>query len=327
MNELPFGVMLILSLLAAALPTILYILLIWRLDIYEREPLKLLILAFLWGAVPAAMLAAIIGSILSAPFAALSARLADIASASLIAPPVEEGIKALALLGLYLWAREELDDALDGVIYGSLVGFGFAMSENVLYLMSNRGSLGEWATVVVGRTVIFGLNHAMFTSFTGAALGLAIGARGRKRRTIIVVLGFLAAVTAHFGHNFLLSVSNRLLPSLLADWAGIALILVIVFWSWWRERHWIAGELAPEVAAGVLSAEQYEAVRARRPKPESKSKARKRAWRRFYRAAVELAFAKHRQHREHPADPEQVIELRKQLVERGIDLRVHQDYM
>ena len=46
---------LIVAVLGALIPTIIYVLFIWWLDRYEKEPLWLLALAFLWGAIPAAM--------------------------------------------------------------------------------------------------------------------------------------------------------------------------------------------------------------------------------------------------------------------------------
>jgi len=311
MSDLSAGAAFGLSLLIAAIPIALYVVTVWRLDIYEREPLKLLILAFLWGAVPSALLAIIISSVLSVPLTLLPEQYYQMATASLVAPPVEEAIKGLALVGLYLWAREEFDDALDGVIYGSLIGFGFSLSENVLYLM-DTSSVSEWAAVALGRGVIFGLNHAMFTSFTGAALGIALGVSGRGRRTAIVLAGYLLAMGAHFGHNFLLSISQSIWLSLLANGVGVAVILIIIGWSWWRERHWIADGLAPEVSAGTLTQSQYEAIRSRRRKRDEKNKP-DRAWEQFYRAAVELAFAKQRQKREHPAPSEQVDTLRTHL--------------
>jgi len=312
MSDLSTGALFGLSLLVTVIPITLYVVMVWRLDIYEREPLKLLILAFFWGAVPSALLAIIISSVLSVPLTLLPEQYYQMATASLVAPPVEEAVKGLALVGLYLWAREEFDDALDGVIYGSLIGFGFSLSENVLYLMDATSSLQEWAAVAFGRGVIFGLNHAMFTSFTGAALGIALGVSGRGRRTAIVLAGYLLAMGAHFGHNFLLSISQGIWLSLLANSVGLAVILMIVGWSWWRERHWIADGLAPEVGSGTLTTSQYEAIRSRRRKRDDSNKP-DRAWERFYRAAVELAFAKQRQKREHPGPSEQVDTLRTRL--------------
>ncbi len=51
-----FGVILLASALALV-PTLVYALLVWWLDRYEKEPLPLLVVAFLWGAVPAVILA------------------------------------------------------------------------------------------------------------------------------------------------------------------------------------------------------------------------------------------------------------------------------
>ena len=47
----------LLSLLVAFIPALGYTLLVWWLDRYEREPFRLLVVAFFWGAVPAIALA------------------------------------------------------------------------------------------------------------------------------------------------------------------------------------------------------------------------------------------------------------------------------
>ncbi len=53
--------------LAAAIPTTIYTLLLWWLDRYEKEPLPLILAAFLWGALPAIALAVFFELVLSAP--------------------------------------------------------------------------------------------------------------------------------------------------------------------------------------------------------------------------------------------------------------------
>src|SRR5690349_16364571 len=77
----------------AAVPTFLYSWLLWSLDRYEREPLRLLAITFVWGAVPALLLAAFaevgIGAV-------AGDRLAPGMDASLVAPLIEEPGKALA---------------------------------------------------------------------------------------------------------------------------------------------------------------------------------------------------------------------------------------
>jgi len=63
---------LLLCIVTAALPTAIYVLLLWRIDRYEREPIPLLTIAFLWGAVPAIAVSAIIEIATDTPVVAFS---------------------------------------------------------------------------------------------------------------------------------------------------------------------------------------------------------------------------------------------------------------
>ena len=116
------------AILAAAIPTAIYGMLVWWLDRYEKEPPWLIAAAFLWGSLPAIGLALLFELGLQIPLAR-SPIGPDLAAWGL-APLVEEPVKALALVGLFLLARREFDGPLDGIVYGSLVGFGFSMTEN-----------------------------------------------------------------------------------------------------------------------------------------------------------------------------------------------------
>ena len=49
-------------------------------------------------------------------------------------------MKGLVLLGLFKFRRTELDGLTDGIIYASMVGLGFAMSENVSYYLAALNS-------------------------------------------------------------------------------------------------------------------------------------------------------------------------------------------
>lgn len=57
----------IVAILGALIPTILYVLCVWWLDRYEKEPLWLLAFAFLWGAIPATILSALLEYIVVIP--------------------------------------------------------------------------------------------------------------------------------------------------------------------------------------------------------------------------------------------------------------------
>jgi RsiW-degrading membrane proteinase PrsW (M82 family) len=280
-----------------------YVWLIWRLDRYEKEPVHWLAIAFFWGAVPAIAISAVVEIAFDTPIRSLSGGYSDLVSASFVAPPVEEFFKAIALWVVFTRARNEFDGVLDGIVYGAMIGFGFAMSENIVYFLgaSALNDVGAWSTIVFGRTIAFGFNHAMFTSFTGIGLGLARYARSTRRRLALMGAGVLAAITAHLLHNLFLHIGDLCLLSFVADWLGVLGVLAIVMLAWSRERAWIRRELADEVQAGVLSPDLYGAVSSgwgrwqRALLGTGMPRRQARQWRRLFQAATELAFKKHQE--------------------------------
>ncbi len=308
------------SLVASLVPTLLYVWLVWRLDRYEKEPAHLLVAAFVWGAVPAVILSVILELAFETPLAALGSAYTQLISSSVITPPIEEAFKALALLGLARWARREFDGLLDGIIYGSIVGLGFAFTENIFYFVGtwHEGDLHSWGLVVLTRTLAFGLNHAMYTSFTGAALGLARHQATRSRRTALLLAGLALAIAAHAVHNGLLATNTLCWFSLAADWGGVLVILALTIVAWGRERAIMRTHLTPEVTNGLLSQQQFDMVVSRRRRWRQSFRLlglegveQTRDWRRLVATATELAFVQH--HATTDADPK--------LAERGAQLR------
>lgn len=316
------------SLAASVLPTAAYVWLVWWLDRYEKEPLYLLAAAFFWGAVPAVFISLVLEVIAGIPTAALGTGVSSFLDSSLTAPIVEETAKGIALLFIVLAFRREFDDVLDGIVYGAMVGFGFAMTENIFYFFSafESGGASDWATVVFLRTVVFGLNHALFTSVTGAGLGFA-----RLASSTVVRLGappaaLLLATTMHSLHNLFASLNNVLcgavLVSFVSDWIGALAILLVVLAVWRKERGWIVTELADEARDGTITQAQYLLAQS----PHRRWLARWSAlvnfgWAAFREsgrlqaAVTELAFRK-AQLRASPEDHEllgQVIQIRQQV--------------
>ena len=114
-------------------------LLIYYLDLYEREPLSVAFAAFLWGAFAATALALdaggwdqMLAQVTGPEFAARWAP-------ALTAPVIEEFLKGAGIVLLYLIVRDEIDDVMDGFVYGALCGLGFAVVEDVLYFMAAFG--------------------------------------------------------------------------------------------------------------------------------------------------------------------------------------------
>lgn len=294
------------SILAAVIPTAVYVMILWWLDRYEKEPRRLLWSAFVWGAVPAVILSLVGESILQVPLGDLSASGAELVSSSLLAPLVEELTKGLAVLLIFLLFRNEFDNVLDGIIYGATIGFGFAMTENVFYFMDSFGESGvEGLTMVIlMRSVVFGLNHALFTSVFGAALGYTRQTKSGCTRWVAPFLGLAGAMILHGIHNLFASLSSEvcfgLVISLISDWGGVLVILVVIWLSARQEKQWITRYLQPEIASGLISQADYDMICSYRRRQAALWRARLRLDRgetrrvdQLAQMATELAFKLH----------------------------------
>ncbi len=294
------------SLLAAVIPTVAYVLIIWWCDRYEKEPMFLLAAAFIWGAIPAILLSLVVEVALDVPLVDYSEMSRQLASASVVAPIVEELAKAIALYFIYRRFRDEFDGVLDGIIYGALVGFGFAMTENFLYLVNTATSEGweSFGILALLRTIVFGLNHAFYTAFTGAGLGYARNARNPLAKVAVPVLGLLIGMGFHSVHNLGATLSGEMLAaigiSLIADAGGVLVVVAILALALRQERRWIAEELRPEIGI-LLTVDEYHIAQSpwRRLQAQGKAATTRnlthaRNVAQFYRLLAELAFCLHR---------------------------------
>jgi RsiW-degrading membrane proteinase PrsW (M82 family) len=125
-----------LSLFFGFVPMLVYAFLIYRMDRYEKEPKRLLRNVFLWGAIIAAGGAFFINTVMGISIYAVtgSETATDFTTSTVIAPLVEESLKGLAVLLVFLLMRNEFDSILDGIIYAAITALGFAATENAYYL-------------------------------------------------------------------------------------------------------------------------------------------------------------------------------------------------
>jgi len=252
------GLVWLLSFVAAIVPTVFFVWLFWWLDRYEKEPKVLFLGAFLWGAAPAVVLSLLFESWLTSPLGALSEQVSTVLGSTFVAPPVEELAKGAAVWGIYRWARGEFDGTLDGIVYGAVVGLGFAMVENAFYFASalQSGGLESFAALVPVRSIAFGLNHATFTAFTGVGFARARYGQTRAVRRGAIWAGIGAAIVVHLLHNGLAN-AGLCGVSLLVNWAGVGVVFVVIALSLRRESEWMRDYLREEVTLGVLSAPLY----------------------------------------------------------------------
>jgi RsiW-degrading membrane proteinase PrsW (M82 family) len=269
----------LIGLVLLALYAVPVYLLVNSIDLFEREPGSLLLGAFLWGAVVATFLAGNVNSewssILQKLFGAAFTREWG---AALIAPAVEELVKFLGVVVVYLIARHEFDDALDGFVYGAMVGLGFTVAEDMYYFFTQfvgstgEGGLGALFEGFFIRVIVGGpYSHVLMTGLTGLGLAYYVTRPdvARGRRLLVAVALYAAGVVTHFVWN------SPLLDELLGrdpgptDWLVYAavkglpfllLLVVLVRLAMRREHAWVRESLADDVAAALVTNQEVEAL-------------------------------------------------------------------
>jgi RsiW-degrading membrane proteinase PrsW (M82 family) len=332
---LAIAIGLFLAVVIGVVPMIVYALVLWWFDRYEKEPLGLLAAAFLWGAIPAVIFSLIAELALGIPISQLvQPAAASLVNAAVVAPVAEEVFKGGALVLLFLFFRSEIDSALDGILYGGLVGFGFAAVENTLYFGAAvvQEGLGALAALAMFRAVLFGLNHALFTGLFGLGIAWGYMASNTLVKVGAPIAGLAAGVTSHAIHNASVTLGGELgwpcLVAFASDWGGVAFLLGVLIWCSVREQRWIERWLGDEVERGTLSRADYEVISSYTARVAERTAALLggdfERWGRlghYYRLATELAFSRRRLSRSGEGMEERVEELRAEVEAVGESVR------
>lgn len=243
-----------------------YAWILYFLDRYEREPIKLVIGVFLWGAVIAAGSAFVINTITSSGiyFITQSKFATQLTISTLVAPVVEETLKGAAVLMVFLFFRSEFDSLLDGLIYGGITALGFAATENAWYIHQFGFLESGWEGLLKMtfiRVVLVGWQHPFYTAFIG--LGFAFSRRTKEPllRWISPLFGWTFAVILHLLHNLfagLFQSRSGVAFATIWDWSGYIGLLLLIFLLIKREQRWMKEYLIPEHNQQLLSTEQFQ---------------------------------------------------------------------
>jgi RsiW-degrading membrane proteinase PrsW (M82 family) len=186
--------------------------LVYRHDLYDREPWSLLAVAVGLGA--AAIVLA--GWLEAWTFVALS--VARPAGQAAVAAACEELGKLLVVVAFAFFARRTFNDPMDGIVYGSMAGLGAALDESVALL---RGS--SHGLLLPPEELVRLCGHLVMGGLGGFAVGMA--RIGKKGWPAAVVGGFLAAFALHFGWDFMALSAETREPSLGQTLARVATML------------------------------------------------------------------------------------------------------
>lgn len=211
--------MLVPLILVSILPGVLWLVFFYRRDRYEPEPKKVIARVFLGGmlmVIPAGALELLGKEGLSAARTSGDLGLIFFYSFFFIGL-IEEGLKFL-LLAFAVNYRKDMNEPVDGIVYGITAGLGFAAVENLFYTVTMGFEVGLW------RAVVTCLAHATFSGWggyflTAGAPKLTVGQR--------FFLGFGVAVFWHGFYDFLIFLDTPLLSAASLFTTGILLYLLL----------------------------------------------------------------------------------------------------
>ena len=277
------------SALAAIIPMSVYLYLIWKFDRYDREPFKLVLVNYLWGALGAIVLS-LIGSIIITFILSVFIKDPSIltkTSSIFVAPIVEEITKGSFLL--ITVASRKFDNITDGIVYGGAIGLGFGMTENFFYFISFGQTVPSWIMLVIVRSLFSGVMHCVSTATLGAFFGYA-KFKTSSERIFYGLVGLIIAILIHATWNFSLSFEKIAPLGFLFLFISIIIFIITFAVSLNGERKIIFTELKEECDNGLIPQMHLSIL--------SSAKREQKGWldekiRKIYiKAATTLAFRK-----------------------------------
>lgn len=199
----------ILLIALSILPVILLMIFIYKQDKYQKEPIKSLIKAF-------------IGGMIAIPIDLLSVSILNIFwysntvfySAFLEAGFCEECSKLIIFL-IFIWRDKNFDEYMDGIVYATFIGLGFACVENFMYVFDAAGeSFGSGIGTGIVRALLSVPGHFLFGVVLGYFLSMAKFSKSKGQGSRYIITGLLLAAGCHGLFDWLLMVSDLLTPTL-----------------------------------------------------------------------------------------------------------------
>lgn len=188
----------VIGLVIAVIPLAIVFTGVYLIDRWEPEPKPLLAFAVVWGAIGAVGITLVV----DLGITAMIGMRTEVLSTVIQAPIIEEIAKGIGIYIVFLMGRRAFDGPIDGIVYGALIGGGFAFTENIQYFAISliEGGGADLTATFVMRGLLSPFAHAMFTALTGFAMGLA--ARRSASKSAVLGAGCVGLIAAMLLHGF-----------------------------------------------------------------------------------------------------------------------------
>ena len=175
--------------LISILPVAVLMFIMYKLDKFQKEPIKSLLKAFLGGAFVPIIITTILDLVTEWLYPNYPLWFEDIVMAGFY----EELSKFLVFM-IFIWRDKNFDEFFDGIVYASFIGLGFACTENIGYVI---GSFAEEGTVAFAAGVA--LKRAFYAVpghfLDGIILGFFLSlAKFREEKRWLYILTGMAIV-------------------------------------------------------------------------------------------------------------------------------------
>ena len=171
------------------------VLMVYRYDMYNKEPWGILGVAVVLG-----MAAAFgIGFAEDAAIEAFRAH-ESVGGQAAIAAVFEESAKLLIVVGVAIVFSKHFDDPVDGLIYGAFAGLGFGLEESRFYLGLSEPTSAVF--VQAGSEAIRLILHLLMGGLGSFGVGLVRFPKRMPPWPVVQPLGFATAVGVHFCWDF-----------------------------------------------------------------------------------------------------------------------------
>lgn len=192
---------------AAVIPAVLLLVKVYKVDHLDKESPRLLWNLVVRGVIATvfAMLTEWIGEFVLSSFVQEQTVLYNFLLYFIVVAVSEEGFKYL-LMKQRTWKDPEFNFQFDGVVYAVFVSLGFALWENISYVLM----YGFGTALIRAVTAVPG--HACFGVFMGAWYGLAkkyesYGMHSQSKTCRVVAL--LSSIVLHGCYDFTASIENQ----------------------------------------------------------------------------------------------------------------------
>lgn len=201
-------------LLMAVAPVFIIIIYIYVKDLYEKEPKRLLISNFFFGAVISIIITTILYFILDIAIPPLSntSVFQQFIKAFFVVALVEEFSKYV-IVRYISQKNKAFNEPFDGIVYAVMVSMGFAATENIFYVL--EGGI----EVALLRAFTAVPAHATFGILMGYFMGKA---KFSKNRVALNLTGLFAAFLFHGAYDFFLFID--FIPGI---WLGALVSLIV----------------------------------------------------------------------------------------------------